>query len=548
MLDHAPQRLAALALAISPLGAAQETLYTWDGIEAGDRLGWDVAGVGDVDQDGHPDVILGAPFHGDVAGLVWVRSGRTGKSLYRDTGQGPMGSVSYLGWSVGGGRDANADGVPDFVYGGTAGDYYNWGTATVVSGKSGKILQRSFGLANAFIGQAVLMVDDLDGDGGAEFLSDGGKGYLVWSSGTGAILQDVDGPPKVNFGWSFGNLDDLSGDGRGEIVVGAPNWSLGNTPGAVDVFDAQLEVSLLRVDGYAVGDEFGYAVAGLSDFDGDGEPDLLVGAPEAVSGEGRAYVLSGTDGALLATLTGGPDNDRFGASVDAGGDFDGDGVEDLLVGAPDSDDLTPGGGKVTVFSGAGGGVLATFLGEEPGGRLGFSAAFAGDLDLGGGDDVIAGAPLASNALLEQGRTLVYRAEPAAGTYCTAKLNSRHCLPRLTATGTASLANSDLRLGASQLINQQLAFAFWGTSGPAANPFGGGVRCVQNPVTRIPVWTGGSGTSGDCSGTALVPFDSTYLAAKGLAPGQTVYAQLWYVDPADPDGVGLTDAACFDVLP
>ena len=82
-------------------------------------------------------------------------------------------------------------------------------------------------------------------------------------------------------------------------------------------------------------DNFGSAVAPLDDLDGNGVPDLAVGAPQDPEiGAGYVSVFSGKTGELLATHWGEAVGDRFGAAIAGAGDHDGDGVPDLLIGAP----------------------------------------------------------------------------------------------------------------------------------------------------------------------------------------------------------------------
>ena len=489
-------QLVALASSLALSAHGQTVLQEWTGERAGDQLGFSVAPAGDMDQDGTPDVVLGAPYHGnqtsgDKGGLVWVRSGLTGKVLFRYVGDGGMSDNGFLGWSVDGGRDTNGDGVPEFVIGGASGAYYNWGTVTLISGATGlKHWQKWGTLSNGtwFPGWQVLMIDSVDGNAFAEVVSTdpwAASGVLgrvrTWNGISGSTLYTQKGTQtNLLYGWSVGRIGDVSGDGRPDLVVGAPHQAGGTLLGEVELLNAVDGSPLLKIVAGEAGAEFGHDTTGIDDFDGDGTPDVLIGAPHASGGEGRAYVHSGASGARLLTLSGSGELERFGHAVAAAGDFDGDGVDDWLVGAPDSDALTAGGGRVTVYSGVDATVLATFLGDRPGGALGWSFAFVGDVDGGGLEDLLLGEPLN-----HAGRALLLRTERGAEVYCTAKLNSNACLPRLEGSGTPSLTQSDYTVGATQLVNGQVAFLFWGTAGSVANPFMGGTKCVLNPVTRVP---------------------------------------------------------------
>src|SRR5262245_1798974 len=143
-----------------------------------------------------------------------------------------------------------------------------------------------------------------------------------------------------------------------------------------------------RVDGGQRSELFGDAIARLADRTGDGIPELLVGAP----GDGvwpssaKARVVSGADLSLLLEIDGsggGIVGDLFGYSVAGLGDFDGDGLEDLLVGAPDRQ-------RVSLRSGADGHELMLYAMAF--GDLGRSLAVLGDLDGDGRADFAAGSP------------------------------------------------------------------------------------------------------------------------------------------------------------
>lgn len=106
----------------------------------------------------------------------------------------------------------------------------------------------------------------------------------------------------------------------------------------------------------------------------------------------------------IDTLDGANAGDRFGTSVAFVGDLDHDGSIDFAVGAPGFDHGFGDEGSVTVFSGADRSVLFTWFGATPDARLGYSVDGVGDIDLDGTDDVIAGAPGASQALVWSGAT------------------------------------------------------------------------------------------------------------------------------------------------
>ena len=172
--------------------------------------------------------------------------------------------------------------------------------------------------------------------------------------------------------------------------------------------------------------------AGLAagDIDGDGLADLIVGAPgfgDDKLARGAAYVLPGS---LLAAqggmatlsvdagieLVGTNSSDRAGTSVAGGFDVDGDGLDDLMVGAPgvDTEDSDPGGTYVIFgrdLAGVSPGTRVdlssasvTFLGFEPGGSSGTSVAFAGDVDGDGLSELLIGAPTVDGLAMDSGAT------------------------------------------------------------------------------------------------------------------------------------------------
>ncbi len=241
-------------------GATGGLLFFVDGDSAEDRLGFSVAGVGDVDGDLVPDLAVGAPGdddHGLQAGSVRVFSGATSAILYTFHGDG---AGDQLGFSVGAAGDANGDGRADVVAGADE-DSTNGskaGLARVFSGLDGSVLHTLLGdAANDRFGRSVAGVGDVDGDGLDDFV-------------VGALRDDD------------GGLD----AGSVRIYSGA-NGSL-----------------LARFDG-AAGDEIGQAVAGPGDVNGDGLPEVMYGAVRADgagSDAGRAIVASPSTLTLAAAV------------------------------------------------------------------------------------------------------------------------------------------------------------------------------------------------------------------------------------------------------
>ncbi len=162
-------------------------------------------------------------------------------------------------------------------------------------------------------------------------------------------------------------------------------------------------------NGEAAGDRFGVSVASAGDVNGDGFDDLIVGAPINDAGgtsAGRAYVFSGQTGDTLYVFTGEAVSDYFGSSVASAGDVNNDGFDDLIVGAY----LNSAGGilagRAYVFSGLNGDTLYVFTGEAKV-RFGISVASAGDVNNDGFDDLIVGAAHHPAAGTRTGRAYVF---------------------------------------------------------------------------------------------------------------------------------------------
>ena len=147
------------------------------------------------------------------------------------------------------------------------------------------------------------------------------------------------GAPLAGGGRSIAVLDDLDGDGHADVAVGAPDLT-GDRPGSVWIVSTRRGRVLAEVVGLEPGDGFGAALLTIPDQDGDGLAELLIGAPYS-NGEGelrgRVYAYSAASERILGSRPGRDDRDEFGSALVELGDLAGDGKPVIGVGAPGHD-------------------------------------------------------------------------------------------------------------------------------------------------------------------------------------------------------------------
>ena len=241
--------------------------------------------------------------------------------------------------------------------------------------------------ANDQFGWEARNTGDVDGDGvddalvSAPYKSIGGPNagrIYVYSGKTGKELFRRDGKPGDFLGIGISPAGDVNADGKDDVLVGA--WGSGNAAGKALVLDGTGAV-LHELCLEESGDRLGWKVAPAGDSDGDGHDDVLVGAPQAAGGKGRAYLFSGKTGELLAALEGERAGDGFGGCV-AGAVTDGSAL--ICVGAGNAGPGNRGRAYVYAFAGGTAEPRFTVDPEATGKNLGrMFLSFPGDLNADG---------------------------------------------------------------------------------------------------------------------------------------------------------------------
>ncbi|MBK8983698.1 MAG: FG-GAP repeat protein [Ignavibacteria bacterium] len=380
--------------------------FVLNGEAANNFFGISVSDAGDVNGDGYSDVIVGAYGYSSGIGRAYIYYGGYNMDNIADVVLTGTGNINF-GYSVSTAGDVNGDGFSDVIVSGYAyssnrGRAYIYYGGLIMDNIADKTLEGV--VSGGFFGFSLTGAGDVNGDGFSDVLvgayavsSFTGAAYMFYGGANMDTIADVtfSGETASSFlGQSVSDAGDVNGDGYSDLLIAAPNYS--SVRGRAYIYyggPAMDNAADIVFTGELTGIQFG-RVSGAGDVNGDGYSDILIGAQGYQILKGRAYLFYGgtaMNNVPDMIMTGEATSNSFGWAVGGGGDINGDGYKDFIVGASG---FNSNRGKIYIYKNSltGNDIPDVITYGEFQSQLGNSISDAGDLNGDGYDDYIAGAP------------------------------------------------------------------------------------------------------------------------------------------------------------
>ena len=540
----------AIGAVVASPGSGQQVLWEQVGFEPNEMRISLFEALGDLDGDGFKEFMYLAVQGSNVV----IRSGQDGHVIKGHQLHIVNGTTTGFGASLEDIGLFDGDAVPDYAisamsYAGTA---LTQGMVFLYSGATHEPILRIFeGVPGEGLGRQVVSLGDVNGDGvgdlGVSTLY--GFKYRLYLGPDATLYREHSDFPMT--GKNMASYGDWDGDGCDDYLVGEKNYGgVAFAAGRVMLLSGRTGEMLLSMEADQEGRQAGYSVCRGGDWDGDGVEDVVAGAPgtsllQNTSYNSGVYVFSGADGLILHFFDGEEycdQNSAFGWSVSSGRDVNGDGVPDLIVGAP-LEPWTSGNpfgvrGSAFVFSGATRELLWEYKGSQGGERTGMQVALIADHDLDGLDDWMVLSPdydaTPATSGMEEGRFTIFAG--AIGDLldpCTGGPNSVTSGARLGNSGSIGLSANDFELLLDEMPQNTPAVIVHGRRIVPPRPFGAGELCLAHPLAVLgAVTTSNTGGPAD-PGSATLPVDLTLPPFSDgndfLVPGETWAFQALYRD-------------------
>jgi len=362
--------------------------------------------AGDFNDDGYDDFMITDPLYNDYGGAAYIYYGSDNPDNVEDLLIEGTQEWEMFAFSANCAGDVNGDEISDLIIGATGSR-----TAKIFYGSETPDTQADVSLEGAgtenWFGYSTSSAGDFNNDGFEDLIVGGygynhyrGRSYIYFGGEDPDNIADVtfasEDVEDSNFGWSVSGIGDINNDGFDDVAVGAIFYATG-MPGKVYVYygganpDSIVDVVITQ---NVANDWLGYFVSTAGDINNDGIDDFAVGAVGTQNTNGKAYLYLGDDnfsGESSLAFNGGTSGSWFGASLGIV-DFNNDGFDDVVVGAPGHSNLK---GKFDVYYGSETPDNIsdyTVIGYQSESVFGHSVAGIDDFNGDGFDDILAGAP------------------------------------------------------------------------------------------------------------------------------------------------------------